>query len=447
MISEDIMKKDFDKMSINDLLGTEFECECGKRHFATLKKCSVYSGAVKELSKIKARYNAKNAYIVCDKNTFAAAGQAVTEQLCGIEYRIHEFERKIKLEPDESAVGQAVMDYRGEDIIIGIGGGVINDICKFLKKLTSKPFIIVGTAPSMDGYASDSSSVIYKDIKTTIYTCCADEIICDIDIIKNAPMRMILAGIGDMCAKFVSVCEWRISNLINGEYYCEQVANMMRTSARLCCENAQGAAKREPEAIRNIVEGLIRAGIAMSFAKVSRPASGVEHYYSHLWEMRSIALGETSELHGISVGVGTLLALEKYERLKKITPDLEKARKNARAFDFDIWAEGVKDYFGPSSASVIELEKKEHKYDIQAHEKRITKIIDNWDKIISIIDEELISYEQLHTLFESINAPLTPEDIGQSGESAAQAFLHTRDIRDKYILSRLTYDLGIDGEI
>lgn len=49
---------------------------------------------------------------------------------------------------------------------------------------------------------------------------------------------MSKSGLGDMLAKYVSICEWRISNLINGEYYCEKVADCVRLALKKCVDNA-----------------------------------------------------------------------------------------------------------------------------------------------------------------------------------------------------------------
>ena len=59
-----------------------------------------------------------------------------------------------------------------------------------------------------------------------------------------------------------------------------------------------------------------------------------------------------------------------------------------------------------------------------------------------MIDEELIPAEELIKLFKKIGHPTTPAEIGESEKSAALAFSHTSDIRDKYILSRLLFDIG-----
>ena len=56
----------------------------------------------------------------------------------------------------------------------------------------------------------------------------------------------------------------------------------------------------------------------MAFAEISRPASGLEHYFSHMWEMMALERGEPYDLHGIQVGVGTLLTLRIYQKLLSV---------------------------------------------------------------------------------------------------------------------------------
>jgi len=182
--------------------------------------------------------------------------------------------------------------------------------------------------------------------------------------------------------------------------------------------------------------------MAMTYAKTSRPASGVEHYYSHLWDMRCLEEKRQCELHGIQVGVGTVLSLEKYEKLRKIKPDRKKAQERIDSFDRGEWERGVRGYFGRSAEQIIRTEQKEGKYDREKCAARLERIIDNWDGIMKIVDEELIPAEELSGLFKKIGHPTSPEEIGESRASAEEAFSHTSDIRDKYILSRLLFDTG-----
>ena len=36
-----------------------------------------------------------------------------------------------------------------------------------------------------------------------------------------------------MMAKYVSICEWKFSNVITGEYYCERVAGLVRGAVKM----------------------------------------------------------------------------------------------------------------------------------------------------------------------------------------------------------------------
>ena len=81
--------------------------------------------------------------------------------------------------------------------------------------------------------------------------------------------------------------------MVNDEYYCDYVSGMVMHSQK-CMETAEGL-RIENEAIRNLMEGLVLTGIAMSFTGNSRPASGSEHHLSHFVEM--MYLFDKSKLH------------------------------------------------------------------------------------------------------------------------------------------------------
>lgn len=91
---------------------------------------------------------------------------------------------------------------------------------------------------------------------------------------------------------------------------------------------------------------------------------------------------------------------------------------------------------------MIDGEYKEHKYDIAKHEKRLDIIIKNWDKICAVIDRELPPYKEIIDLLKSIGAPTSPTDFNISEDEIKNAFIITKDIRDKYVVTRLLWDLG-----
>ena len=424
------------------------KCDCGKDH-KFYSDVIIGEGVINNIPQVLDKYNAKKVYVIADKNTYAAAGEKVVSiiEKSGVNVLSYIF-NKDEVEPDEANVGLAIMHYDVKcDAIIGVGSGVINDISKIVASVSNKPYIIVGTAPSMDGYASDSSSMTRDGLKISLPSKSADVIIGDVDILCQAPLKMMVSGLGDMLAKYVSICEWRIANLILGEYYCENIASLVRLALKRCIDNADGLLKRDKKAVTSVFEGLVICGAAMKYAGVSRPASGVEHYISHIWDMRNISFNTPMDFHGIQCAIGTLVSTRVYEQILNLTPDREKALAYVDAFDFDDWSEKLSAFLGKGAESMIALEAKEQKYNKEAHKQRLEKIISNWDEIKKIASEELVSSKWLENLLDSLGAPKSVEDIGLDSSILPMTFMASKDIRDKYVLPRLAWDLGIIEEL
>lgn len=426
-----------------------FACACGKNHGSALKELIVEAGALKKIPQLVKKYGASKVFVLTDCNEFKAAGEAVCNILqdADIPCSSYVFPQK-HLEPDEFAVGAAVMYFDPScDLILGVGSGVINDIGKILANLTGKTYMIAATAPSMDGYASATSSMARSGLKVSLNSGCPSVIIGDLDVLCAAPVRMLQSGLGDMVAKYVSICEWRIANRLLDEEFCPVIAQMVRDAVHKCVTNAEALVRREPEAVAAVMEGLVVTGIAMSYAGVSRPASGMEHYFSHIWDMRGLSFGTVVDTHGIQCGIGTLMGIRAYDEIRKIIPNKEKALAYAASFDVDAWNEKMRQFLGSGADAMIANEKREGKYDKAKHAARLEVILDKWQDILQIIDDEIPAYEFVEKALTTVGAPTEPSQICISPEETRVAFLMAKDIRDKYVGTRLLWDLGMLEEI
>ncbi len=347
-------------MSVNYIKLNANKCDCGKEHTLSIDKVLIGKGTVREITSVIHSYNASKPFLLSDKNTEEAAGKYVKELLKNEKISFSEYVFQAEsLKPDEKSVGSAVMHFDSScDIIIAVGSGVINDIGKILSTITNKKYVIIATAPSMDGYASLGSSMEMDGVKTSLNSRCPDVIIGDTDILKNAPLKMLKSGLGDMLAKLISIGEWRISSLISGEYYCEKVAALMRNAVKRCTDNAEGLLKRDENAVEAVFEGLIIAGAAMAYAGISRPASGVEHYFSHIWDMRGLEFGTNIDFHGIQCAIGTLYTSKLYDELRAFKPNKEAALSFMENFSLENYHKELKEFMGNPALTMIELEKR-----------------------------------------------------------------------------------------
>ncbi len=436
----------FADMTLEELIDPRgHDCACGRHHVVVLKRVQMGKGALGSLARSLQEIGITKPFVVCDQHTQQAAWEAVKAQLdkAGIPYGFYRFNAP-HLEPDEKACGALTMALDPScDGLLAVGSGVLNDICKVVSHAMGKPCAVVATAPSMDGYASDNASMIIGGVKVSLYNACPQAIIADTDILCAAPDRMLQAGFGDMLAKYVSICEWRLSNLITGEYYCENIAGLMRASLARMVEAAPRLLKRDAQAVESVFEGLLLAGIAMAYAKVSRPASGLEHYFSHMWEMMALERGRVQELHGIQVGIGTLLTLSIWEHLNRLQPDRARAEAFIRDFAEEEWEALMHRVFGGAADKVIATARAEGRNDPAAHAARLDTIITRWPDILRIAAEELPTRAEIHRMMASLGMPLTPQDIGFTDRDTTDALLGARDIRNKYLTSSMLWDLGL----
>jgi glycerol-1-phosphate dehydrogenase [NAD(P)+] len=167
----------------------------------------------------------------------------------------------------------------------------------------------------MDGYASDGAAMILKGMKETVKAGLPRAIIADTEVLKNAPMDMIKAGYGDIVGKFSALCDWELSRIVNGEYFCQYIYDTTYQMIENTMKTADGLLKRDENSIKALMEALAVVGIMMSFATSSRPASGSEHHLSHFFEIVGIVNGEPYLPHGTDVAYSTVMTAKIREKI------------------------------------------------------------------------------------------------------------------------------------
>ena len=150
------------------------------------------------------------------------------------------------------------------------------------------------------------------------------------------------------------------------------------------------------------------------------------------------------ELHGIQVGVGTWLTFHIYDQLRNMKPDRAVAEQHMQAFDPAAWEAHMHRIFGKAAQTLIDSEKATwRKNDPEGHAKRLDNIIAHWDEILAAVNEELPATETIEQIMQQAGMPMKPEDIGESDADVLDAFIGSRDIRDKYLSSSLLWDMGL----
>lgn len=431
-----------------EMAGLTFPCSCGKTHSIDINGVNIGQNILSDIVRSLQSLPSGTVLFIADSTTYEVGGQKV-ESMLSKDFSLEKvIFSKTHLHPNEAAMDQlrAAISPNITAIVV-VGSGTLNDLARYLSYETKVPYIVVCTAPSMDGYASMVSPLITKGVKVTysaVYPYC---IIADIAIMKEAPFHMLHAGFGDIVGKYSALAEWKLANIINDEYYCETTAALVEKAVGQCVSSAAGIMVRTPEAIRSIIEGLILSGMCIGMIGNSRPASGEEHRLSHTWEMLALMRGQETFLHGNQVGIATEIIIHVYEYLATVDINKVYADGKFRSLTREKWENNIKQLFGDIAPQIIELKAPDMNFDEIAREKAAQNIVQKWDTIKESVLPILPSTDSYHEMMETAGCHLTPRDLKLDRESFRLSLLTSKDIRQRFGLFQVLEDIGILDEV
>ena len=436
-----------------------FQCACGHEHATDIQKIMAGPQAVREMAGLLASQTGRSGrrldpqqdeiLIITDENAWQAAGTAVEAALAPLAFKVrrHVFPGQPTLVPDEKAIFDALNALTpATGLLIAVGSGTLNDTTRFVSFKTGLPYYIVATAPSMDGYASSVSALIHNNLKITYDVWGAAAIIADPALLGTCPAVMLAAGLGDILGKYSAICDWRLSAIVEQEYYCPDIADLVLQTAGTALANAPALAERSPAAVQQIMDGLLMTGITMSYAGNSRPASGAEHHLSHFWEMAFQRLGRPAVLHGSKVGLGEIVISRLYQHLLNLEPDFAAARAGLARCDFAAWSSDIRRVYQDSADEVIALEKKSGKNDPRHIAARIDALEANWPRLMAIVRQTMPDPAAIRTALRLAGGAVTPAGLGIEGALVDNAVRFAKELRNRYTVLQLYADLGLTEE-
>ncbi len=414
-------------MDINKLL-EGFNCACGKTHRCDIKYVYIEENAILRLRKICSEY--KSILLVADENTFSVAGEKTVDALSGKTIKKVIFTGKEVLVPNEAAIATVTAELSGADLIIGIGSGVIQDLCKYVSFYNKIPYMVVATAPSMDGYASNGAAMITGGMKVTYPAGLPIAIIADSAVLAAAPIEMLKAGYGDIIGKFSALNDWKLSNLINNEYFCEYIYNLTFEQIERTLKLADGILKRNTESINTLMEALVIIGILMSFAGSSRPASGSEHHLSHFFEITGIIDGEEYFPHGIDVAYSTVITAEIREKLKNTSFPKNIFRPTPEEYKSE-----MEMIYKQVAEGCMALQEK-----VGDYKKDRSALYKEKEAEIKAILAEMPSAEEIKNMLALVELDIAEFYKLYSKEKIANAVKYAKDLKDRYSVLWVNYD-------
>ena len=395
----------------------------------------------------------RRAIIVADLNTWRVAGQDVLLSLEneGVQYD----EPFIFTDPDLYAEWSYVEQLKAQlektdACPIAVGSGVINDLTKYVSHLLGRKYMTVGTAASMDGYTAYGSSITIDGNKQTVDCPAPYGFVMDPVIAADAPKELAASGYGDLIAKIPAGADWMLAEAAGVEDIEPLSWSLVQDGLREALADPVAIHEGDVDYTEKLSEGLLMSGFAMQAYRSSRPASGMEHQFSHCWDMENLCYQGKHVSHGFKVSIGTLASTASLEFL--LGKGLEKLDVDECVKKWKSWDETEKDirrlFDGKPGHLDRALKETKAKY-VGKEELRsqLQKLRDAWPELSIKVRAQIVPFDELKENLRLVGAPYEPEMIGVSRERLRTTLRYIPYMRSRFSNVDVIFRCGLMEEL
>jgi glycerol-1-phosphate dehydrogenase [NAD(P)+] len=411
-------------------------------------------GALAAVAEVVARgAGDRPAVVVADETTWRVAGERVQRRL--------EAAGRATAEPYRFPPGSFVYaEYANVErlrdalaahdaVPVAVGSGTLNDLVKRAAHELDRPYLTVATAASMDGYTAFGASIARDGYKQTL-TCPAPRaVVADLDVLTGAPAAMTASGYGDLLGKVTAGADWLVADALGVEAVDPPVWSLVQGPLRAAVGRPAELAAGDRAAMDGLIEGLVMSGLAMQAHTSSRPASGAEHQFSHLWEMEGLGHDRRPPLsHGFKVGVGTVAVAALYERL--LARDLgavdAEAVRAAWPTPGQVEAAVAATHTTPGLAAAAVTESLAKHVDADRLARRLALLRDRWPALRDRLATQLLPAARLAGMLAAAGCPTGPSELGLDRAAFKASYGRARMIRRRYTVLDLAAETGLLDE-
>jgi glycerol-1-phosphate dehydrogenase [NAD(P)+] len=424
------------------LLGRSFTCTCGREH-RIMTRLAVVEPAITDRipALLPSLISGERMLLVADKRTWEIAGARLSEAMdesYSVEVCLLRDDAYGHLHASVDLVDEVLAAHPDDyDFFAAVGSGTVNDLTRAVAHQRERPYFVLATAASMNGYTSAIVALLENGLKTTRPATPPVAVFADPAVLEEAPRELTLAGLGDLISKPYCGCDWKIASLVKGEYYCPVPDRLLSVPFEQALEVFPWLANGDPAAVSRLFCLLLVSGLSMAITGTSSPASGGEHLLSHYWDMVRLRDSRQLNLHGAQVGVGSLVIDELYREIF----ELDFANASFVANPAPAAARrGIEDSFGTLATAVWP----------QWEAKLAARSVRDLDRLRD--QESLIKGEIEHTLavgrrvrhvLAAAGAPTRADHLGISGSELGAAIRRGRMIRNRFTALDVAAELGL----
>lgn len=435
------------RYAANKLLLPEIHCDCGLNHGVPDIDIYIGRGLIDKLpGYLRQRQLGTNLVLVTDNIVYEVAAKNALAVLENAGYNVNLclLERDCPLIPNETALGEILLTMdNSTEFLLAVGSGSITDLTRYAAHVSKKPFAAVGTAASMDGYTSVVAPLTFGNLKVNKPAGFPKVLVCDLDIMSQAPYHMFLSGFGDVIGKYMAKADWLLGSIINQEVVCPACIDIVTQAVEQCIKNVDQIKNRTVEGTRALIEGLILSGLTILIIGHTRPVASNEHSMAHYWEMMQLQAGVEPPQHGLSVGVATVYCLQFFERYFELDPEkfrLEEAK--AAYLQPEQQTQLVLDKFGAKIGSAIIRDNDQIGIGWPEVERRFHALKAKHDQIRRQL-AFLPKARQILEIFRKLGYPWPAKAIGIDDRLLFNSLMYAKEYRNRYTVFKSAHEVGV----
>lgn len=191
----------------------------------------------------------------------------------------------------------------GVGMIVGIGGGFINDLAKYVGSRISAYVALIPTTISTNSLISPFSVFREGDRINAYASSQPDLILIDLELISKAPRRHIAAGYADTLAKYTALHDWRLASWFSDINYSESLDRIASKALRILVRESEYISRLERGSVEELLYSQLIDGYLMQKASTTRIVAGSEHLIA-----LALTILSKEGLHGEYVSLGIIAA-------------------------------------------------------------------------------------------------------------------------------------------
>jgi len=389
--------------------------------------------------------------VVADENTYRAAGDDAVASLRAAGVRFarppHVFPGTPTLQTsyENVVVVRELLAQYPDAVCCTVASGTLNDVVKLASGELGRPYLVVCTAASVDGYTAFGASIAKEGFKITRPCPAPAALIADTVVMASAPQRLTATGYGDLIEKLPAGADWILADELGVEPITPEIWDLVQPRAREALAAPDLVAAGELEAVASLAEANLLSGLGMQAMRSSRPASGAGHLFSHVWEMEGHGIDWEPPLsHGFKVGIGTIASCALWSEALQLDP---------AGIDVDRL---VADAPGPAEIEarcrslliprVVDAAVEQSLAKLatgDALRDRLRTIQLRWPQIRRRAAEQLVTPQEVVDRLRSAGAPHHPGQIGIDLARLRRTHFQAQLIRSRYTVLDLLAELGV----